>query len=753
MHHEEQLPEGIPPSAVARRLELPRVALRRSSDGRIKAILGDKPAVAHRNELLDSLTSDEELCVVEFWQEHDGKWRREPYYREELSRLFPATFQFRSRPWHIIGGTINGATRGELIACTSRDLVNRIVEGWRELDGLNRVKTMSRLWQPSTRGEPFKLRMLVIDDPLHDGDGIVGQSGLDVLKRAFGQPHASVFKMISRWVKVVLRRVHQRWDALPAGVENRDGQLSFEGQPIDGIMYRDNLKLHKDRFPSGTVAEFTERDVRLHATESHTSFHRAGIGRQLLQYLPAELGSRLLAASDIPLVASHWSKALTGDVASLSYLLGLTQDENADEHEIRSQLIRHLEAGCPDVSIPYLRQRVLPILAGIFRNRIRKGRCPGAWIYAAPSTRLGRYEVAVPARMLSHEERDAIKRGEAVQVLATRYPITGPASINAMKAVAFHSGAVCYIHPDTWRDSFQGDFDGDCVTLLRLSPEGWENSNPWIPPAVEKPKPISTPRALEQAALSKQDVAIGETLIAEYVQRSWEEHGKLFPEELNELGTRVICSAVDGAKHGQVAWGISPDAFTSDYLPRQDDSKCSLRLAMAKELEEDAPAEEELRSRLRMLKLADFRVDRSGLEMQLHLIQGWLEHTEIMATGTHEPLYRRVLELQAELTAPTSQVFALVKRARHAWANAVDVWKRTGDDMAMRQFSERFQRWLGLANEAVATGCMLELGKQLLKPRKKGNASLFWSQVPIFLLESVYAIAETGCLSREASVR
>jgi hypothetical protein len=737
MYHEEKLPEAMPLSALAPRVELPRVALRRASDGTTTAVLGDKPAVAHRNELLDSLKSNEELCIVEFWQEHDGRWRREPFYREELARLYPASFQFKFRGWRIIGGTINGACRGELIACTNKSVAIRVVEGWSTLDGLNRVKTMSRLWQPSTQGEPFKLRMLVVDDPLHDGDGILGQSGLETLRQAFNQPHSSVFKLISRWVKVVLRRVQLRWDALPAGVEHQDGRLSFEGQAIDGIMYRDNLKLFKDRFPSGSIAEFTEKDIRLHATEGHTSFHRAGIGRQLLQYLPAELGARLLAASDIPLVASHWSKALTGDLASLRYLLGLTQDENADEHEIRSQLIRHLEAGCPDVSIPYLRQRVLPILAGIFRNRIRKGRCPGAWIYAAPSTRLGRYEVAVPARMLSHEERDAIKRGEAVQLLATRYPITGPASINAMKAVAFHSGAVCYIHPDTWRDSFQGDFDGDCITLLRVSPEGWENSNPWIPPAVEKPRAITTPRALEQAALSKRDVAIGETVIAEYVQRCWEERGKLAPDELNELGTRVICSAVDRAKHGQVAWGISPEEFVREYLPR-DDSKCSLRLAMAKELEDDAPAEQELKSRLRLLKLSDFQVNRSGLEMQLHLIQGWLDGVELMAVGSHEPLYRRVLELQAELSPPDARVFAWVKRARFAWAKAVDCWKQTGDDTAMRTFGERFQGWLARLNEATASSVVLELGKQLLRPRKHGNASLFWSQVPALVLRQVY---------------
>lgn len=155
MHHEEKLPEAIPLSALAPRVELPRVALRRAGDGTTTAVLGDKPAVAHRNELLDSLKSDEELCILEFWQEQDGRWRREPFYCEELVRLFPATFEFKGRSWHIIGGTINGACRGELIACTNKSVASRVVEGWRDLDGLNRVKTMSRLWQPSTHGEPF----------------------------------------------------------------------------------------------------------------------------------------------------------------------------------------------------------------------------------------------------------------------------------------------------------------------------------------------------------------------------------------------------------------------------------------------------------------------------------------------------------------------------------------------------------------------------------------------------------------------
>lgn len=727
--------------------EVKRFELRRSQDGRVQVALANQGATLSRSELVDQLPGGEEIAVVEFWQEHNGRWDREPHYREELSRLFPANFRACGRLWQLIGGTINSASRGELLACTDKLVLSRIVDGWSGLDGLNRVKALSRLTQPSQAGSPFVLRMLIVDDTVHDGDGILGYSGVETLRRAFSQPLCSVFKMVSHFVKVVLRHWHHRWDVLPEGVSCRAGQLYFKDTPIDGILFRDNLKLFKERYEDKTVAEFTERDLRLHATENHTSFHRAGISRQLLQYVPAELGARLLAASDIPLVASHWAKALTGDVASLKYLLGLTQDANADEHEIRNQLIRHLHAGCADVSIPYLRQRVLPILAGIFRNRIRKGRCPGAWLYAAPSAKLGKYEIVVPSRMLSHEERESVRRGERVELLATRYPITGPSSINAMQVVAVHNGPICYVNAETWRDSFQGDFDGDCITLIRVTPEGWQNSAPWIPPQSSKGELISAPKALEQAALSKRDVAIGETLIADFVQRCWEERGRLNQEELNELGTRVICSAVDRAKHGDVAWGISPDDFRRNYVPELDEGKCSLRLAMAKDAEKDAPAEQELRSRLRMLKHNIFSVDRSGLELQLHLLQGWLKEVILMPVGSHNPLHERVLSLQAGLPAPTSAVFRYVSYARRSWAGAVDLWKRTGDDTAMRQFCDRFQHWLTTVDKGFATSTMLELGKQLLRPMKKGNASLFWSQVPASLLTNIYRSQPTPVLA------
>lgn len=76
--------------------------------------------------------------------------------------------------------------------------------------------------------------------------------------------------------------------------------------------------------------------------------------------------------------------------------------------------------------------------------------------------------------------------------------------------------------------------------------------------------------------------------------------------------------------------------------------------------------------------------------------------------------------------------------ARRQWAHAVDHWKKTGDDTQMRGFTERFQAWINRTNETLVNKVLLELGKQLLAPKKKGNASLFWSQVPLALLRRVY---------------
>ncbi|MEE9310921.1 MAG: hypothetical protein V3V10_00785, partial [Planctomycetota bacterium] len=565
-----------------------------------------------------------------------------------------------------------------------------------------------------------------------------GQSGLEMLRVAFAQPEATVFKCISDWLKVVFRKSHHHWDELPVGVTRQGNQLLFEGNAIDGILYRDNIKLGKHKYRHGQVIHLNSHTLRLHATESRTNFHRAGLSRQLLQYLTAEQAAPLLAASDIPLVASNWAKALTGDIEALAYLVHHTKDENADQHEIRNQLLRHIDAGCDDVTIPYLRQRVLPLLAGVFKNRIRKGRCLGAYLYVAPSTRLGRYEISVPTRMLSHEERDSIRSGDTIDVMATRYPITGHASINKLAIAGMHRGAVVYVNPDTWLKSFQGDYDGDCITILRVDAKGWQNSDPFIPPQSPPTKPMTMPRALEQAATSKRDVALGESVIADYIHHCWEKYGQLDPEELNELGTRVICAAVDRAKHGQVDWGISPDEFSRDFLSDPDRHQHSV--LAAKKVSESQRPEDELRERLMLLKAGKFGTERSGWELLLGLLHDWTDGIAVMGWGTHDRLHQRICQLHATLPAPCKRTFELVKLARKRWATAVDQWKRTDDDSAMKGFVERFSGWIERTDETLTTKVLLELGKQLLRPKKKGNASLFLSQVPSGLLAGVYGL-------------
>lgn len=718
------------------RVELPRIELRRDIYGRVSIRRGQRPGITSTNQLIDALGGNEKLAVVEFHgQDHDG-WYKEPLFTEALLKLYPSSFNFEGRSWHLIGGTINGAGRGELLACTRKQVLHDIVPGWRELDGLNRVKALSRLMQPSITGKGLCVRLLVVDDPVHDGDGILADSGVHVFREAFAQPEATVFKCISHWLKVVFRKHHPRWDELPPGVRLKGNQLYFDGQQVDGLLYRDNIKLGKDAHTHGQIIELTDQDIRLHSTERHTNFHRAGLSRQLLQYLPAEVAAPLIAASDIPLMASNWAKALSGDVDALKYVLHHDPDDNAEEHEIRSQLIRHLNAGCQDVTIPYLRQRVLPLLSGTFRNRIRKGRCPGAYLYAAPSKRLGRFELSVPTRMLSHTERGHIKAGGTVAVMATRYPITGHQSINRMSITSMHRGAVVYVNPQTWLDSFQGDFDGDCITILRVDPGKWENSEPFIPPKTPSPKPVTTPRALEQAGTSKRDVALGESVVADYIHHCWEKYGKLDPDELNEFGARVICAAVDRAKHGTVEWGMSADEFARDFLPEQERHRHSV--LASKQMPETATPEGDLHSRLWMLKGGEFGYSRSGWELLLALVHDWTKETEIMPTGSHDELYHRVLHLHAQLPAPCKRTFELVRLARRRWAKAVDHWKRTDDDTPMRAFCDRFQTWMETTEEMLVSKVMLELGKQLLRPKKKGNASLFLSQVPVSILRRFY---------------
>jgi len=718
------------------RVEIPRIQLCRDLFGQVSVRQGRQPGVTSTNQLLAGLAPGEELAVVEFQRQDRDGWFKELAFREALLKDYPSRFGFQGATWHLIGGTINEAGRGELLACTNREILHRLVEGWGDMDGLNRVKTLSRLMQPSTQGSPFRLRLLVVDDPIHDGDALLGQSGLRVMREAFGQPEATVFKCISHWLKVVFRAFNPQWDSLSADVGHSHGQLTSNSEPIDGILYLENVKLGKDSFRHGQVIELTEQDIRLHSTEQRTNYHRAGLSRQLLQYLPADIAAPLLGASDIPLMASNWAKALTGDVEALNYLLHHDPDDNAEDHEIRSQLLRHLNAGCKDVTIPYLRQRVLPLLAGVFRNHIRKGRCPGAYLYAAPSTRLGRYELCVPTRMLSHEERDAIKDGGRVEVMATRYPITGHQSINRMTVTAMHRGSVVYVNPEVWRDSFQGDFDGDCITILRVEPKGWQNSEPFIPPKTAKPKPVSTPIALEQAATSKRDVALGESVVADYIHLQWERQGRLDPAELNELGARVICAAVDRAKHGTVPWGLSAEEFSRAYLPDRFRHRHSV--LAAKEMPDVQSPEAELRSRLWLLNEGKFGHERSGWELLLSLLHAWTEETRIMPVGSHSRLFERIQQLHAQLGAPCKRTFELVRLARRRWAQAVDLWKRTDDDRAMKAFAERFQGWIARTDEALVSKVLLELGKQLLRPKKSGNASLFLSQVPASLLQRMY---------------
>jgi hypothetical protein len=138
------------------------------------------------------------------------------------------------------------------------------------------------------------------------------------------------------------------------------------------------------------------------------------------------------------------------------------------------------------------------------------------------------------------------------------------------------------------------------------------------------------------------------------------------------------------------------------------------------------------------LKEGGFGQQRSGWESLLHLLHGWLDGVEIMPVGDHGKLYRRILELGAGLPPPCRQTFELVRLARRRWAQAVDHWKRTGDDSQMKGFTTRFQAWIERTEQELVHKVLLELGRQLLRPRKAGNASLFWSQVPESLLRRVY---------------
>lgn len=226
-------------------------------------------------------------------------------------------------------------------------------------------------------------------------------------------------------------------------------------------------------------------------------------------------------------------------------------------------------------------------------------------------------------------------------------------------------------------------------------------------------------------------------MIADYIHMCWEKYGKLDPEELNELGARVICSAVDRAKHGQVEWGMSADEFSRDFLPQRFRHQHSI--LASKQMPKTTCPEADLKERLWMLKDGEFGHERSGWELLLGLVRDWTRGTELMPKGSHEQLYERVGHLHSQLPAPCKRTFELVRLARRRWAGAVDHWKRTDDDTAMHAFCDRFQAWMKRTDETLVSKVMLELGKQLLRPKKKGNASLFLSQIPRSLLQRIYA--------------
>lgn len=80
--------------------------------------------------------------------------------------------------------------------------------------------------------------------------------------------------------------------------------------------------------------------------------------------------------------------------------------------------------------------------------------------------------------------------------------------------------------------------------------------------------------------------------------------------------------------------------------------------------------------------------------------------------------------------AQSGKSVELVRLARRRWATVVDHWSRTDDDIPMRAFCDRFQAWMEKTDETLVSKVLLELGKQQLRPQKKGNASLFLSQIP-----------------------
>lgn len=185
---------------------------------------------------------------------------------------------------------------------------------------------------------------------------------------------------------------------------------------------------------------------------------------------------------------------------------------------------------------------------------------------------------------------------------------------------------------------------------------------------------------------------------------------------------------------------MSADEFARDFLPERFRHLHSI--LASKQMPETSGPESELRARLWLLKGGQLGFKRSGWELLLGLVHDWTKDTKILPMGTHHELYQRVLHLHAQLPAPCRRTFELVRLARRRWATAVDFWKRTDDDSGMTSFCNRFQAWMDKADETLVNKVMLELGKQLLRPKKKGNASLFLSQIPNGLLHKIYTLAQ-----------
>lgn len=705
-------------------VEVRRIAL--CKDGKSVTIQqAPQGATLSQCALVDALPEGHEVALVEYFSKERGKWHRHSHYHRSLAHDFPLQFKHAGRKWYVVCGSINGATRGEVIATTDAKLMDRLVPGWRQLDGLSRMKCGSRLLQPSIAGAPFELRMLVVDHPEHDGDGWLSPEATRRLASSF-DVRSRLFKLTGPDLKAVLHQRHHRWDILPENVEARGESLTHNGTPIDGVIYASNFKLSKPKH--GSVVTLTEEDLRLHSTEDRNSYHRAGLGRQVLQYADPQLGADLLASSDIPVNAALWTKAIGGNVDAVKAILRLDEDSGSDDHECRDQLTRHLAAGAMDLSVPYLRQKMLPLLEGFFSNHVRKGKASGAMLFTAPSDCLKSNEIVVPSRMLTPDERDILSAGGQLEMLAARYPVTSPSSINRVRIVGQHRGPVCYVANALWRDSFQGDHDGDQLALYRVDCSSWTNTTPWLPPKCGKPEPVSLAIALERAAESKRLVAIGETLLAEH-------HFRNCPsvDELNELGTRLVCGAVDMAKHGFPDWAFSPREFSIQFLSGDIGDRHPLLQLAAKS--DGRHAEKSLNTRLAALKAVATDNPRNGWELLMSLVAGWIPESGLLPVGTNAELHCR---LSATATPSCPRIRKAAEHARRRWASVCRDWLRSGNDQCLKIFAKRFEAWLERQDEDAQHQLFTEIGRVVLDPNRKGRASLWFRFVPSSLLTVQY---------------